>query len=155
MKTAKIFDNYILYEDGRLYCTLRGVFLKQSTWLYKTYNIRINGKRRQMLTHRLLAQAFIPNPENKPQVNHIDGNKLNNDLSNLEWVTCSENGKHAFRVGLIKPHGPSKKVIDKSNNIIYESATHAALALNYSRAHICNMIKGYRTNKFNLKYHKP
>ncbi len=55
-----------------------------------------NGE--QYLEHRRLAQLFIPNPENKPCVNHKDGNRSNNDINNLEWVTYSENHKHAHRV---------------------------------------------------------
>ena len=52
--------------------------------------------------HRLIAMAFIPNIENKPFINHIDGNKKNNSIDNLEWVTNQENIKHAFKIGLIK-----------------------------------------------------
>lgn len=55
-----------------------------------------NGKAHYMFLHRLLAEMFIPNPKNLPEVNHIDGNKENNSLDNLEWVTGSENIRHAF-----------------------------------------------------------
>lgn len=55
--------------------------------------------------HRLVAEAFIPNPEHKETINHIDGNKLNNAISNLEWATQHENNLHAYRTGL---HDPKK-----------------------------------------------
>ncbi len=63
--------------------------------------------------HKLLAQAFIPNPEHKPQVNHKDGNKMNNCLDNLEWVTNSENVKHSYKMGLIKSKRGSENVQSK------------------------------------------
>ena len=67
-----------------------------------------NEQSKRAKVHILVAQAFIPNPSNKPQVNHIDGNKANPHVSNLEWVTQSENMLHAFRIGLKKSATGSK-----------------------------------------------
>lgn len=72
-----------------------------AVWLragYPSVSLFRDGKQYKLLLHRLLALAFIPNPENKPQINHIDGDKQNNDLSNLEWCTSSENLTHAIQV---------------------------------------------------------
>ena len=67
---------------------------------YSVCELSVNGLRNTFQVHRLVAQAFIPNNDNKPQVNHIDGNKLNNNVENLEWCTNSENAIHAFKIGL-------------------------------------------------------
>lgn len=64
-----------------------------------------DGKPKSIRTHRIVAKAFCENPENKLEVNHIDGNKLNNRADNLEWCTSSENQKHAYRLGLQKVSG--------------------------------------------------
>ena len=69
---------------------------------YYRVSFSINRKRKQFYVHRLIAEHFIPNPDNLPQVNHIDGNKLNNSLDNLEWVTVQDNVIHAYKNGLIK-----------------------------------------------------
>lgn len=67
---------------------------------YKRVNMTIAGKKTNRLVHRLVAEAFIPNPENKPEVNHQDGNKHNNRADNLEWSTRKENLDHADATGL-------------------------------------------------------
>ena len=69
--------------------------------------VRVNKQKYSL--HRLVAFTFIPNPENKPFVNHIDGNKINNCLDNLEWVTCAENNQHNHNANLIKLY--TRKII--------------------------------------------
>lgn len=69
---------------------------------YVSYNFVRDGITRGKLVHRLVAETFIPNHQNKPEVNHIDGNKQNNNVKNLQWVTPSENQRHAIEIGLRK-----------------------------------------------------
>lgn len=86
----------IVMVGGVLYDRKRG---------YKTYRIftyKVSGKSKLEYFHRCIAKAFLDNPENKPYVNHIDGNKLNNRLSNLEWATPTENAQHAWDTGLMQ-----------------------------------------------------
>ena len=70
---------------------------------YSHVTIQINGKAKRFRVHRLVAEAFIPNPDGKPYVNHIDGNRQNNSITNLEWVTPAENTRHAIDTGLMFP----------------------------------------------------
>ena len=78
---------------------------------YVILTLSYNGARKKQLLHRILAETFIPNPKGLPHVNHIDGNKSNNSLDNLEWCTHSENIQHSFDTGLSprgEGHGLSK-----------------------------------------------
>lgn len=99
--------------------------------------------------NRVVAIAFIPNPENKPEVNHKDGNKLNNRADNLEWVTGKENKKHARENGLIKPYKRKILQFDESWNLLseFESIKDAAEAINGSRGNICVACRGGRGGK--------
>ena len=69
----------------------------EDSWGYLKVNLSKNNIKSQQIIHRLVAQAFIPNPDNKSQVNHIDENKTNNMVSNLEWMTAKENSNHGTR----------------------------------------------------------
>lgn len=75
---------------------------------YNQVRLCSNGKNTKYLVHRLVAFAFINNIENKPQINHINGVKNDNNINNLEWATGSENQKHAFLCGLNKPNKKKK-----------------------------------------------
>ena len=94
-----------------LYRGHSGEHLMSITKHHTGYSIVSLGKnpKKQGLVHVLVASAFIENPENKPFVNHIDGDKSNNRVDNLEWVTSKENVQHAIRTGLRNPHNVPKR----------------------------------------------
>ena len=81
---------------------------------------REDKSRAKFLVHRLVAIAFIPNPENKPHINHKDGVKKNNAVSNLEWCTIAENNRHGFLTGLIPPMIPKIGEHCKSSKLTNE-----------------------------------
>ena len=95
---------YVVTTEGNVIGLTSKKVLKPSCCRgYLRVKLYRNAKPKEYLIHRLVADAFIPNPEQKEQVNHKDGNKGNNSLENLEWVTQSENQKHAYIHGLNSP----------------------------------------------------
>lgn len=127
---------------------------------YKTVHLSKQGKGRWVLVHRIVAKAFIENPLNKPQVNHIDGDKENNCVENLEWVTGSENARHAADSGLWKEstkrmldaaHRPEvrkriaeslKKKVMRSDGIVFASVGEAAESVGRTHGAVSANIHG-------------
>lgn len=90
----------ILSNHGRYQEKIKVQRPRSESCPYRYVQLSVKDQPHHEAVHRAVAKAFIPNPDNKPMVNHIDGNKLNNNACNLEWVTCSENHQHAFSTGL-------------------------------------------------------
>ena len=118
--------------------------------------LRVTVKNKRYSLHRLVAQVFIPNPENKPFVNHKDGNKENSKLENLEWMTGSENTKHAHDSGFFlntKPIVQYDKNMNKIN--IFKSMNEAGHTLNICASSIsmcCNNKGTLSCGGFIFKY---
>ena len=104
MKKINSYDNYLIDENGNVFNTLTKKYLKGSIGEhgYKYYRLSKNNKKTLFYAHRLVAEYYIPNPNSYPVVNHRDGDKLNNNINNLEWVTYSENTKHWKENNIIK-----------------------------------------------------
>lgn len=147
-----IKENYKISPCGAIYGLKSGKQLKpRDTKGYHRVVIYGDVKPRSIFIHRLVAQAFIPNDENKPQVNHKNGIKTDNRVCNLEWCTRSENALHSHKLGLQvslkgEKHGRSK--LTKAQVLLIKKDTrhHKEIAKDYEVSHqhilaIKNLIK--------------
>lgn len=158
---------YQISSFGNLKTLRTNTLIKQE--MNKGYfeaNLCKNGKVQHVRIHRLVAQAFIPNPLNKPHINHIDGNKSNNNINNLEWCTHKENMVHARKNGLFneeKMHdvikamvnSTKKPVLQLKNNVViaeFESISDAKRKTKTN--HISEVLNGSRklANGYFWKY---
>ena len=160
-KWKPVAGTYGLLEvssEGRVRSNMRdGRILKPSMDAkgYLRLHVTIKRKRYAFKVHRMVAEAFIFNPDNKPQVNHIDGNKTNNAVSNLEWVTNKDNVRHAWKNGLcenvyrasLKENESRKRPviatkIDDGSVMEFGSIADAERSL--GTRHITDVLKGKR-----------
>jgi len=145
---------YSVNVDGKVKSLRRNTrveFLTQGIYSvgYKGVYLTNNDKGKRVRVHRLVALAFIPNPENKPCVNHIDGNKLNNNVNNLEWCTYSENIIHGFRIGIYKSK-LSRSDVDEIQSLYDSGLTQKEIGkiFNVSTASICKVLKKENIDRF-------
>lgn len=117
---------------------------------YKVVVLANKGHLKQFLVHRLVAETFLDNPNNYEEINHKDGNKLNNDISNLEFCTYSENLKHAYKNDLRK----TKKYICVETGKEYSSTVEIEKLTGIGRQHITQCCRGIRktTGGYHWKY---
>lgn len=121
--------------------------------------LRANVGKKRDRVHRYVALAFIPNPQHKPYVNHIDGNKKNNSVNNLEWVTAKENSEHASRTGLLS-HDTGRKgailAVNKKTgqSCVFLNQAHVAKVIGATDSEVNKCIKGKRktVHGFTLEY---
>ena len=121
-KQIKDYLNYYIDENGNVYndftqSTLKGSIGENG---YKYYRLSKNNKKKMFYAHRLVAEYFLENPNNLPVVNHKDGNKLNNNINNLEWVSYSENASHWHTLNEKKTNQPSEYYVEDLPNELWK-----------------------------------
>lgn len=151
-KKIEGFDNYLISNYGNVKNKKTDRILKKTTskYGYIQYCLRQNGKAFTKTEHRLVAQAFIPNPKNFPQINHKDENKKNNNVNNLEWCSNIYNSRYGTRGKRISKNlsivlkKPIKQIKNGKIIKIWNSAKEVEEETNIKRSNICNCLKGRR-----------
>ena len=153
------FDNYEVSNLGKVRNIKSGRILKPSLHKngYSRHFLCENNKRKHLYLHRIIATAFIDNPGEKPCVNHIDENKLNNDLSNLEWCTVRENLIHGTRTKRAAEKCFKKVIqLDLNDNVLneFESMRQAEQKTGVLVKNISSCCNGKRKSAGGYKWRK-
>lgn len=153
-KTIPDYPNYECSTAGEIRNRLTKHLLKQSINQkgYKQICISVNGIRKIIFPHRIVALTFIENKDNKQCVNHIDGNKTNNSVSNLEWVTPKENTVHAIKTGLQIKGTNKKSVRCVETGVVYPSCIAAAEWLGVQDSWINQICNGKKKSAYGFHF---
>lgn len=156
MEVKEYLENYLVYPNGKV--VSKKISKEKKPWLcqngYYYLDLYKEGKKYKTPLHRVLAISFIPNPENKRTVNHIDGIKTNNNLNNLEWATDTEQRYHAIESGLVTYE---RKIQEKDMKEILEkflqgeTLTELIKSYNFSLPTLSIYLSEYAENKGLLK----
>lgn len=144
------FENFYVSNLGRVRNVKSNKILKENIKNgYAYVGLTEGTKQKSCRVHRLVANAFIDNPENKKYVNHIDGNKLNNRVDNLEWITASDNVKHALNNNLFCTQARKVSQYDKKGNLIktFNSLAEASNVTGIDDSSICKVCKNNDNHK--------
>lgn len=148
-KTINGYKNYIIYKDGRVWSKNKRGFLKWRKFgSYFGVTLCKNGETKNCYIHRLVANAFIPNPLNLPEVNHVDENKGNNNFQNLEWCTRMQNIHHGTGLKRMGERH-SREVLQIKDGVVvarYISASEAHRRTGICAENIRAACKGYGRN---------
>lgn len=149
---------YYISSKGQVLNGLRNKLLKGSINKKNGY-IKVTIYTHSYFIHRLVAQHFIFNPKHLPQVNHKDGNKLNNCMENLEWCTDRENTIHAFKSGMYDSYIsdlsiPIEGVNIKTGNIVRFNSASEAGRNGFNQANISSCLRGERKSHMGYKWRK-
>lgn len=152
--------DYLVSNTGQVYSLKTERFLKphQNNYGYLLVILSHHGKTKGFSVHRLVAQAFIPNPESLPEINHKDGNKQNNNVDNLEWVTGKQNRLHAYLTGLTSKFDTPVVQLTIGGHLVqrFETLYMAAKATGLNVGNIYHSYKGnyYKTGNFRFVFEK-
>jgi hypothetical protein len=167
MKPIPNYPNYSVTEDGNVWSHKNNKWMKLNLGKVGYYTVALwhDLKYKKMYIHRLVAITYLENNNNLACVNHIDGDKLNNNITNLEWCSASDNNRHAHKLGLnyisksnrieasrTAKEKFSKIVLDTQTGIFYNSARDAAMAKGINSNTLHTKLNGNAKNNTSLIY---